>query len=121
MKCHRRRFGQNLRGPPKIHKYSKALETFAHWFTLVPSLHQKYETLEKTEVSLIDPRKRPISKKQVEGSCPPRHFREQLTKYIDPYIQMSQFLAHMCISTCKTTSHSIWYHFVLKKMHFSFY
>ena len=54
MNYRRRRFGQNLRGPPKIHKYSKALETFAHWFTLVPSLHQKYETLEKTEVSLID-------------------------------------------------------------------
>ena len=44
MNCHRRRFGQNLRGTQKIQKYSKALETFAHWFTLVPSLHQKYGT-----------------------------------------------------------------------------
>ena len=57
MNCRRRRFGQNLRGPPKIQKYSKALETFAHWFTLVPSLHQKYETWEKTKFSLIDPQK----------------------------------------------------------------
>ena len=44
--CLRRRFGQNVRGPPKNHNYSKALETFAHWFTLVPSLHQKYENWE---------------------------------------------------------------------------
>ena len=49
------------------------------------------------------------------------HFREQLTRFIDPYIQMRQFLAHMCISTCKTMSHSSWYHLFLKKMHFSFY
>ena len=55
MNYRRRRFGQNLRGPPKIHNYSKALETFAHWFTLVPSLQQKYETLETTKVSLIYP------------------------------------------------------------------
>ena len=55
MNRRRHRFGQNLRGPPKIQKYSRALETFAHWFTLVPSLHLKYETWEKTKVYLIDP------------------------------------------------------------------
>ena len=28
----------------KIQKSSETLETFAHWFNLVPSTHQKYET-----------------------------------------------------------------------------
>ena len=53
--------------------------------------------------------------------CSPRHFRKPVTIFIDPYIQMSQFLAHMCISTWKSMYHSFWYHYVLKKMHFSFF
>ena len=47
----RRRFGQNLLGPPKIQKKSKTLETKAHCFTLVPSFQQKYETWDISNIS----------------------------------------------------------------------
>jgi len=101
----------------KIIRNTWNLRTLVHFSTYFTP---KIWKLKKSKVSLMKPQKWPIRKKQVEGSCPPRHFRKPVTIFIDPYIQMSQFLAHMCISTCKPMSHSIWYHLVLKKMKFSF-